>query len=130
MSSIRASLTVAAAALLLPADVAGAASHRGAPPGSRPPAGYTVVQASFDVPAGTQMGGAVTCPGRTVAIGGSAFVDSTSVLASVNSSFPTKHGWIADVNNASAEDTQARAIAICARKPAGYALVTSPDVQN
>jgi hypothetical protein len=130
MPSLRARLTLAAAALLVPAGAAGAAIHRGAPPGSRPPAGYTVVEASFDVPAGTQMGGAVFCPGRTVAIGGAAFVDSPDVLANVNSSFPTKRGWIADVNNASGADTQARAIAICARKPAGYALVTSADVLN
>jgi hypothetical protein len=117
--------------VLLVSAGAAEAGQRSAPPGSRPPSGYTVVQSpSFDVPAGTQMGGSVTCPPHTVAIGGTAFVDSVDVLASVNSSFPTRHGWVIDVNNASGEDTPAHVIAVCAHKPDGYALVTSADVLN
>src|SRR5690349_3175438 len=102
-------LCVAAAALVVPAS-ASAAIHKDVPlaqpvsgpatgklaapaaappPGTRPPAGYTIVESPMlGSPAGTQVRGVAFCPGRKVAIEGTVFVASTDVRANVNSSFP------------------------------------------
>jgi hypothetical protein len=49
---------------------------------------------------------------------------STSVLASVNSSWPySRKGWQAWVSNASGADTTFDVFAVCAQEPAGYRIV-------
>jgi hypothetical protein len=153
MLSTRLGLAIAGAALLVGATPAGAATknpplafaHVGPgtgklagldpaaafPPGSRPPNGLRIVASPLlDSPAGLQVRGTATCPGSKVAIGGAVFVASTDVLANVNSSFPTANGWTGDVNNASGEATQFQVIAVCARRPKGYALVGSAVTPN
>jgi hypothetical protein len=88
-------------------------------------AGYTFVDsgslASFD---GYQNYGLVECPPGTVVWGGGVFIASTSVLASVNSSWPyNRKGWQAWVSNASGADTTFDVFAVCGNEPAGYQIV-------
>lgn len=101
------------------------------PPAARVPAapsssaGYTFVDsgtlASLD---GWQNYGLAECPAGTVVWGGGVFNASTSVLASVNSSWPyNRRGWQAWVSNASGADTTFHVFAVCAPQPAGYRIV-------
>src|SRR3954451_17673394 len=80
--------------------------------------GYTLVSSPIlAAPAGRQTHGAVDCPAGLVPLGGSAFIQSGSTVASINSSFPTPTGWAADVNDASAADTTFEVLAFCAERP-------------
>src|SRR3954451_24324977 len=119
-------LVLAGACGLLAAPAASEAAAKGGPP-----RGYTLVNSETLVaPAGEQTRGFVTCPGGRVPLSGSASIHSSSVLASVNSSFPLGNVWIADVNNASATDVTFEGDAVCARQPKSYAVVVGPLVQN
>src|SRR4051794_17027232 len=94
--------------------------------GARPPRGYVVVTTPLLASAsGTQQRGTVDCPRGTVPLGGGATVFSTSMRATINSSFPFGRGWAADVNNASGETTAFDVRVVCATRPTGYAVVTS-----
>src|SRR4051794_13052552 len=89
-----------------------------------PPRGYVVVSSGQVIaPDGAQTRGFVTCPSRTVPLGGGAFVASSSVAVNLNSSFPTAVGWVADVNNESSAATSFAVLAVCARRPTGYVVV-------
>jgi hypothetical protein len=99
--------------------------------GARAPRGYTIVSSGLlGAPAGVQTRGRVECPFPLVPLGGGVFVQSTSTLASVNSTFPTSTGWVADVNNGSQADTGFSVSVICASRPKVYALVESETVSN
>jgi hypothetical protein len=65
-----------------------------------------------------------------VPLGGGVFVQSSSLLVSVNSSFPISRGWVADVNNGSGTATTFRVRVICAAKPANYVMVQRLGLAN
>jgi hypothetical protein len=95
--------------------------------------GYSVVSSGpLSAPAESQTRGRVSCPFPLVVLGGGVFVQSTSTLVSVNSSFPATStpGWIADVNNASGLDTTFSVSAICAQQPRHYSIVFGNAVDN
>ena len=94
--------------------------------GPAAPTGYTRVKSpDLSSPAGKQVHGKVVCPAGTVVWGGGVLFGSSDLAASVNSSRPyqTTKGWEAWVNNGSADDTTFAVWAVCAKKPAGYAVV-------
>ena len=62
--------------------------------------------------------------------GGSVFVFSPSLLANVNSSFPSQNTWVADVNNGSPADMTFEVTAICGFQPKHYSIVQAPAVTN
>jgi hypothetical protein len=88
------------------------------------PAGYSIASATFPLPNGLQTSGSVTCPvkkgAQTVPFSGGVLVQTDSLGASLNSSFPTAHGWLARVSNASGAASQFTVYAVCAKKPKGY----------
>jgi hypothetical protein len=95
-----------------------------APPGA--PAGYVVVRSPFGVaPSGRQTQGVVGCPTGTVVLGGGLSDTSAAVSVNVNSSYPASaaNGWIVDVNNVSGVQIRFAVYAVCATRPAGYAIV-------
>ena len=94
--------------------------------GPAAPIGYTIVESDeLGSPVGKQVHGKVVCPAGTVVWGGGVAIGSGDLAASVNSSRPyqTTKGWEAWVNNGSAADTIFVVSAVCAKKPAGYAVV-------
>src|SRR5262249_14418755 len=93
-------------------------------PGVKPIAGYTVARSEV-LPArsGTQARGHAACPPGTVVLSGGVLVDSESVLAGVNSTFPAGDGWTVDVNNGSGFDTVFSVYAVCASPPKRYRVV-------
>jgi hypothetical protein len=93
--------------------------------------GYrTVIGSPVTVATQTQHRGTVLCPTGTVPLGGGVLVLSSDPLVSVNSSFPAFNGWVADVNNASANDTTIRPMVTCAIKPAHYKVVQRLGLSN
>jgi len=97
------------------------------------PRGYRLVHTrNLTAADGVQTFGEVNCPARTVIYGGGVFVESFSLEANINSSYPSgTSGWIGDVNNASGADTTFRVYAVCAHRPrTGYSIVSSPVVPN
>jgi hypothetical protein len=92
--------------------------------------GYAVASAEFVSPAGSQVFGSVPCPTGKVAFGGGVLGNSFSVQQDVNSSFPflgngVATGWAGYVNNAGSDDSTFIVYAVCATKPANYAVVTA-----
>ena len=89
------------------------------------PKGYVVVNSgSLAAPASVQTHGSVTCPKGKVPLGGGAFFSSGSVVADINSSYPTATGWAADVNNGSTAASSFIVYATCSKKPGtSYAVV-------
>jgi hypothetical protein len=93
--------------------------------------GYVVVNSgSLSNPNNTQSFGDVQCPTNTVAFGGGVFGDSSSVFQDVNSSFPevsgsVATGWGGYVDNFSGADSTFSVWAVCAKKPANYAVVSA-----
>jgi hypothetical protein len=132
--------TLAGGAFMLSAAAAGAQTGataaaskqfpRGTPastgmPGALP-AGYAVVSsAPFDAPSGMQSHGFVTCPGLKQPAGGGAFVESGSVLANINSSYPGGRSWEVDVNNTSGADTSFTVYAVCLASSSTYTIATT-----
>jgi hypothetical protein len=98
------------------------------------PAGYSIASATFALPNSAQTPGSVACPvkkgAQTVPLSGGALLQTDSLDASLDSSFPTPHGWSVDVNNASGAASQFTVYAVCAKKPKGYVQKESPSVQN
>jgi hypothetical protein len=102
-----------------------------APAAAAIPPGYVKVSSGqLRAHAGAQTRGFATCPAGTVLFGGSVFVFSPSLLANVNSSFPSQTSWIADVNNGSGADLTFEVTAICGFKPRNYSIVQAPAVSN
>jgi hypothetical protein len=99
-----------------PRTTAGAAINK--------PAGYSIASATYALPNGLQTPGSVTCPvkkgSQTVPFSGGALIQTDSLDASINSSYPTAHGWSVAVNNASGAASQFTVYAVCAKKPMGY----------
>jgi hypothetical protein len=94
------------------------------------PLGYTVVTASATSLAGLQAHQLALCPGRKVPIGGGEQTGSTSLVVNVNTSIPNGPVWTVEMNNGSTLAQTFLVFAICARKPVGYALVSSGPVAN
>jgi hypothetical protein len=98
------------------------------------PPGYSIVSATYSLPNGVQTSGSVTCPvkkgAETVPFSGGALIQTDSLEASINSSFPTAHGWSVDANNTSGAASQFTVYAVCATKPAGYVQVVSHATSN
>jgi hypothetical protein len=94
------------------------------PPG---PTGYEVVAtALLALPADSQVFGEVSCSAGKVVWGGGVIVDSGDMAANMNSSYPnttTKKSWRAYVSNATVDATTFSVWAVCAKQPAGYAIV-------
>jgi hypothetical protein len=93
-------------------------------------AGYAVASAEFVSPAGSQVYGSVPCPTGKVAFGGGVLGNSFGLQQNVNSSFPflgngVATGWAGYVNNADSADSTFIVYAVCAKKPANYAVVTA-----
>lgn len=99
------------------------------------PAGYTIVtSAAITLPNGSLVPGAVTCPKKkgvqTVPLSGGALIDSSSLEANINSSYPFATGWRADADNLSGTATMFAVYAVCANKLTGYAQQQSKSVPN
>src|ERR1700729_110065 len=98
------------------------------------PAGYSIVSATFPLPNGLKSAGSVTCPVKkgvqTVPLSGGALLQTDSLEASINSSYPTAHGWAVHANNTSGTASQFSVYAVCAKKPKGYVQVVSPATSN
>jgi hypothetical protein len=89
------------------------------------PSGYQIVTNTFSAPDDVQTHGYATCPGNKVPSGGGAFVESGSVGAAINSSYPSGHYWEADVNNASGLGTEFTVYAVCISPSSSYTIVTA-----
>jgi hypothetical protein len=116
----------------LSATTVSAAPRAVAAGAAKKPAGYSIASATFALPNGGQTPGSVTCPVKkgvqTVPLSGGALVQTDSLEASINSSYPTAHGWSVDVNNTSGAPSQFTVKAVCATKPKGYTqLVGAAD---
>jgi hypothetical protein len=98
------------------------------------PAGYSIVTATFDLPTGIQTAGFVACPikkgVRTVPLSGGALLDTGSLEANINTSYPTSGGWEVFANNASGADSTFIVYAVCVTKPKGYLQQQSASVPN
>jgi hypothetical protein len=98
------------------------------------PAGYSIASATYSLPNGIQTPGSVTCPvkkgSQTVPFSGGALVQTDSLDASINSSYPTAHGWSVDVNNSSGAASQFKVYAVCAKKLKGYVQQMSAAEPN
>jgi hypothetical protein len=92
-----------------------------------PPAGYvTVHSALVSAPNGLQTHGVVVCPTGKVVLGGGVDIQSSSVDANVNGTYPEgTTEWGADVNNASGAAISFRVWAVCGKKNAAYKVVVS-----
>jgi hypothetical protein len=98
------------------------------------PAGYSIVTATFDLPTGGQTAGFVACPikkgVRTVPLSGGALLDTGSLEANINTSYPTSGGWEVFANNASGADSTFIVYAVCVTKPKGYVQQQSASDAN
>lgn len=99
------------------------------------PADYTV-QNSGSVPnsAGSQTFEQVSCPARTVALGGGAYSTSSDTLVNINGTYPNVNGktyyWNTNMNNASSSSNEVQVIAVCGKKPKGFKIVQSANASN
>jgi hypothetical protein len=99
------------------------------------PKDYTV-QNSGSVPnsAGSQTFDQVSCPAKTVALGGGAYSTSSDTSVNINGTYPSVTGktyyWNINMNNASSSTNEVEVIAVCGKKPNGFKLVQSADVDN
>jgi hypothetical protein len=102
-----------------------------APAGASPPPGYRVVGSKyFTVPPGVQVRGQVTCPGLKVPSDGGVSSATADVSVAVNSSFPSGHSWIADVNNATSANAYFAVWAICQPQSTAYTVVVASSAVN
>jgi len=97
----------------------------------KPPAGYRVV-ISPDIPSpnNSDSRGIVRCPTGTVPLGGGVASASPSIRVNVSSSFPSGRTWVGDIKNGSGAATTFQVDVICAKRPAGYRVVRSPNAVN
>jgi hypothetical protein len=98
------------------------------------PAGYSIVTATFDLPTGVQSAGFVACPikkgVREVPLSGGALIDTGSLKANINTSYPTSGGWEVFANNASGADSTFIVYAVCVKKPKAYLQQQSASTPN
>src|SRR5262249_39805631 len=91
------------------------------------PKRYTITYATADNPPGTQAGATAVCPARTVLLSGGAPSSASPPNAYLTSACPeTKKGSRAVEYTGSATAQRLAVFAICAHKPAGYAIVSAP----
>ena len=87
---------------------------------------YSIVHSgSLAAPALTHTHAKTTCPAGTKPLGGGAVIASGSLSVNLAGSYPSSSGWAADVNNQLGTPTTVDVYVICAKKPAGYKLVTA-----
>ena len=91
---------------------------------------YKVVTAAAVATNGAQTTGLVTCPTKTVVIGGGAFSSSSSTAVNFNTSLPQNNGWRVDMNNTSGSDSNFAVYAVCDPKPHGYSVQTTGAISN
>jgi hypothetical protein len=120
--------------VMLSATSVGAAPRTVGVAAATKPAGYSIASATYSLPNGSQTAGSVTCPvkkgAQTVPLSGGALLQTDSLEASINSSYPTAHGWAVHANNTSGAASQFTVYAVCAKKPKGYVQVVSPATSN
>jgi hypothetical protein len=88
--------------------------------------GYTIVDSgSFNVPASSEVQKQTSCPTGTKPLGGGPVVASGEVGASIHASYPISTGWVVVVNNNTASSTTFAIEVVCAKKPAGWKIVTA-----
>jgi hypothetical protein len=114
-------------------SVSAATTRPGVATTAKPP-GYSIVTATFDLPTGVQTAGFVVCPikkgVRTVPLTGGALLDTGSLKANINTSYPTSGGWEVFANNASGAASTFIVYAVCMTKPKGYVQQESATVPN
>jgi hypothetical protein len=97
---------------------------------AHPPRNYSIaVSPILHSPSGTDALGVAICPKGSKPLGGGVSSSSLSVLASINTMIPAGPDWVADVTNASPDDTDFAVRAVCGRV-AGYRVVTGDPVTN
>jgi hypothetical protein len=100
---------------------------------AKPRTGYAQISsASFTDPAGGQASGVALCPSGTKILGGGAVIVTGSLLANINSSFPSgTNAWRVDANNGSPTSTTFNVYAVCsnygARKNYGVHIGAAVD---
>jgi hypothetical protein len=99
------------------------------------PTGYAIETSSeVDNPPGAQTRAVVSCPKRTVSLGGGFYSTSGSTDVNANSTFPSVSGkiysWDTDMNNNSGVDAAVISYAVCGKKPKGFTVVAGSPVDN
>src|SRR5262249_35504497 len=95
------------------------------------PSGYVVqTGAVVENPSLTQTHAVVSCPAKTVPLGGGSFSSSRTTGVALNTTEPVGRGWQVDMNNQSAFAANVSPVVICAKKPRGYRVITSDTVTN
>jgi hypothetical protein len=98
---------------------------------ARAPRLYQVVLiAPLTARANSQAGGTATCPAGTVVLGGGSIANTSSVAVNINSTLPSGKSWHVDLNNNTVPDTTFDVLAICGKRPRGYAIVAGSTVTN
>jgi hypothetical protein len=95
------------------------------------PLRYVVVSTTVDNPSGLETPGTATCPGTRKLLGGGSSASSGDLAVNINSTWPeTGRKWRTNMNNGSGGDDKLTVYAICARRPQGYARVSSVPTPN
>jgi hypothetical protein len=90
------------------------------------PKGYKVVTGATTTVKGSPKGVTVnvTCPAKTVAVGGGEVDNSGLTLDALSGSYPSGAKWIATFGKGSSQTITVHAEAVCITKPAGFKVVT------
>jgi hypothetical protein len=96
------------------------------------PRKYQIVRSTGSANQGQQGGTFALCPAGTVVLGGGVDIASTSTAVSVNSTMPftNGNGWLAEVNNGGGGPVSFQTMAICAKAPKKYVVITSASAPN
>jgi hypothetical protein len=90
----------------------------------KPRRGYKVIAASVSVPAGSPGTVQATCPGTSKVLGGGGVMNSRSLSADLNSSFPgSLTSWEAKGNNGTGAAVDLTAWAVCGKRVKGLSQV-------
>jgi hypothetical protein len=90
------------------------------------PKGYTEVITQVTSPANVLTSARAVCPAGKVVLGGGASTSAASVTATLTSAWPAfQTRYRASLWNGSGRDAQLTVYALCARKPAGYTIVSA-----
>jgi hypothetical protein len=96
-----------------------------------PPGYVTVSTSGISLPNNDGTFGVATCPKGKVVLSGGAYIDSGSVAAGINASFPAgQRTWEAVANNFSGTTTTFNVYAVCANRPHGYEQLIGGLVSN
>jgi hypothetical protein len=94
------------------------------------PRNYAIVASPIlQSPSGTDALGVAICPKGSKPLGGGVSSGSLSVAVSINTTLPAGPDWVADVTNASPDDTDFAVRVVCGRL-AGYTVTTGDFVVN